>query len=123
MPDLIGTGLAVTPEGFLKEAHGIVKQTIVFPIFITVRPRDDTDDRAQAYPLDWREFKPEPCGVPNVGDAMMGYWISGGVVHWSPGKVDKVEQNKEFVIVEKGEMETFWGRDSKNGTAPSIKFQ
>ncbi|CEL03773.1 hypothetical protein ASPCAL04916 [Aspergillus calidoustus] len=100
MSSLIGTianGFEVTPapSGFLKEATGTAKQVIEFPIFITVCPREE--DLPEAYPLKATEFVPEPCGAPNVGDLMMGYWIRDGVVHWTPGKVDKAERNKEVL--------------------------
>ncbi|KAL2795211.1 hypothetical protein BJX66DRAFT_337212 [Aspergillus keveii] len=126
MSNLIGTiahGFEVTPapQGFLKEATGTVKRVIDFPVFITVRPREE--DLPEAYPLKATEFVPEPSGVPNVGDLMMGYWIRDGVVHWTPGVVDKVERNKRFLIVEKGSMETFTGRDPKNGTKPALGFR
>ncbi|KAL3492077.1 hypothetical protein BJX62DRAFT_236510 [Aspergillus germanicus] len=106
-------------ENGTKPALGF--RVIDFPVFLTVRPREE--DLPEAYPLKATEFVPEPSGVPNVGDLMMGYWIRDGVVHWTPGVVDKVERNKRFLIVEKGSMETFTGRDPKNGTKPALGFR
>jgi hypothetical protein len=92
----IGNGFEITPapQGFLKEATGTVKRVIDFPVFITVRPREE--DLPEAYPLKATEFVPEPSGVPNVGDLMMGYWIRDGSCIGRPGWLTRWSATRGF---------------------------
>ncbi|KAL3459647.1 hypothetical protein BJX64DRAFT_264471 [Aspergillus heterothallicus] len=124
-PDLVGTvakGFAKTTAGHLKLATGTVTEVIDFPVFYTVSPQ--AQHIARAYEVDWKEFKPEPCDPPHLGEMSFGFWIrDDGVLHWSLGIVDRVVIDIRCVIVDQGSLETDTGRSLMDGTRPPLGFQ